>query len=212
MASRIGHVAATAAATALFACALGSIAHAEGYSGPYIGIAAFYGVSNTDASVYRVSAATTTSATIKTEGVSLAGAAGYDWKVGHSGVVGVVSDIALTKPGDSLSYVLTLRARAGVLVTPNTLLYATGGAAFLKSDLSGKLGGYEYSLKSWAPGWTVGAGLEQRVLWGAQPVRIGLEAAYLDFSARRFEVIDRQAKLDTSAWSIGTRLSFELNR
>jgi outer membrane immunogenic protein len=209
---RVNQRVAIAALTTGLNVVVAPLASAEGYSGPYIGIAAFYGASNTDASVYRISSATTTSAKIKTEGISFAGSAGYDWKLSRWGVFGVVSDIGLTKPGDTLSYVLTLRARAGVLVTQDTLIYATGGAAFLKNDVSGKLGTYDYALKDWTAGWTAGAGVEHRVLWGAQPVRIGVEAAYLDFNARRFEVIDRQAKLDTTAWSIGTRLTFELGR
>jgi outer membrane immunogenic protein len=83
--------------------------------------------------------------------------AGYNWMVAPTALVGLEADVAgdffekksvsgipgtrlnLTPPGapfadtasaDSPSYDASVRARFGVLVTPSTLLFATGGVAF----------------------------------------------------------------------------------
>jgi Outer membrane protein beta-barrel domain len=195
--------------TAVALCAAGPAAAQGGYSGPYIGIAAYYGRAAIDATVVRPPDVVR-GGTIE-NGFTGAGTLGYDWKF-NGLVVGVASDIAATKFGDNTGGIATFRGRAGVLVTPATLLYATGGLAYLKNDLSGRLGGNPYSLTGWVPGWVVGGGVEQRYVWGTQPVRLGLEVDYVKINDRHISVPGRDATLETRSWSVGTRLSFELNR
>jgi opacity protein-like surface antigen len=199
-------------ACALATTSLASPVRADGFSGPYIGITGHYGWSKVDAKVERISSPFTATATAREQGPSIGGIAGYDWKLSQSGVVGIASDFTAAKFGSSVSYVSSFRGRVGHLVGNDTLLYATGGLALIKSDLSGHLGGFDYSLTGWVPGWAVGGGIEHRRIWGAHPVRIGAEIMYLDFNPRHFEVPDRRATLNYSGWTIGTRIAFELDR
>jgi outer membrane immunogenic protein len=120
---------------------------------------------------------------------------GYNQKFSSSFVAGIESDIAWTNTDASqtsaivanvlaadvtapttlsteLQWFGTLRARAGVLATPQLLLYATGGLAYANIEVRGseKFGGlgppatvFPYasgSSSDWKAGWTVGGGGE----------------------------------------------------
>ena len=81
-----------------------------------------------------------------------------------------------TTSSSSMDWFATLRARAGFLVTPATLLYATGGLAFADVSASMQVAGSYYSADpagqvAWVSsasggetktGWTLGAGVEHK--------------------------------------------------
>lgn len=90
----------------------------------------------------------------KSEGIFGGAQAGYNWQLSSGLVVGVEADMQASDIGDSQSVELapigfnrtetevekkidwfgTLRARAGFLVTPQWLLYATGGLALRRNQ------------------------------------------------------------------------------
>ncbi len=71
----------------------------------------------------------------------------------------------------------TVRARAGVLVSPNVLLYATGGLAYGEVNSSETIAGSGFSNTDTRVGYTVGAGVEGAIggNWTAK-----LEYLYVD--------------------------------
>jgi len=113
-------------------------------------------------------------------------------------VAGVATPPGPTFGGDTTSVKMlwdaSARARLGYLVTPDLLLYATGGAAFQRIEVFGQCGPYFISahclsntVNFLAPGitqsttlvgWTVGVGLEHH-LWGNWLLRA--EYRYADF-------------------------------
>lgn len=198
--------------TALVAAA--AQAHAEGYSGPYIGAALVHGWAKVDGQVHRLSTGFVQPFSETARGVAFGGFVGYDWKASPHAVFGIVSDIGVTKVGSrsGVSVVGDLRGRLGYLVTPETLLYGTAGIAFLRQNLEGRLGGFQYSISEVKEGFVWGGGVETRRMWGEHPVRLGLELLSYDFNTLAFDVPDRRASLENSAWTLGARLSFELNR
>lgn len=142
--------------------------------------------------------------------------AGFNWQVGPSWVVGVEGDVGFgdhttALPGfraspwagsstfgaDSLSlktgWDASLRGRAGYLLTPSTLLYATGGLAWQHYDVtldcvsascagSGRSPNL-ISNSTTRTGWTLGADIET-ALWGNWLVRA--DYRYADFGAASF--------------------------
>ena len=82
----------------------------------------------------------------------------------------------------------------------------------LRQKLDGRLGGFEYHVSEIKEGFVWGGGIETRRMWGEHPVRLGLEALHYDFNTLTFDVPDRRASLDNSAWTLGARVSFELHR
>lgn len=127
---------------------------------------------------------------------------GYNWQVGNW-IMGVESDLqASGQKGDArycnlggtscavasvdashkLSWFGTARSRIGLLVTPSTLIYGTGGAAYgqIKSDYTLNLSGVPFAsvnFKDLKAGWTAGAGVEFAVAgnWTTK-----LEYLYID--------------------------------
>lgn len=119
------------------------------------------------------------SATLQSSGVLGGGQIGYNYQFAPLWVAGVETDIqgsnirdtvsAATNfgggnAGTQLNYFGTLRGRVGYLVTPNMLLYATGGWAYggTTSSVSGAILGFALSgsFNDTQSGWTVGGGLE----------------------------------------------------
>jgi len=95
------------------------------------------------------------------------------------------SDIAAVLT-QKLNWFGTVRGRAGVLVTPNVLLYGTGGLAYGELEAGGSIAGVTAlgpatvlltNVSSTRTGWTVGAGVEGRIggNWTAR-----LEYLYMD--------------------------------
>jgi outer membrane immunogenic protein len=71
----------------------------------------------------------------------------------------------------------TVRARAGILVTPRVLFYATGGLAYGEVNSSETIGGSSFSASDTRVGYTVGGGIEGAIggNWTAK-----LEYLYVD--------------------------------
>ncbi len=105
---------------------------------------------------------------------------GFNWQVLPAWVVGVESDFdaadiegmanastgfAAASAGTKLDWFGTVRGRAGVLITPQTLLYATGGWAYghtttsANASLTG-VASANISIGTFRNGWTAGAGVE----------------------------------------------------
>lgn len=176
--------------------------------------------------------------------------AGFNWQVAPSWVVGVEGDVGFgdkttALPGfraspwagsstfgvDSLSvkagWDASLRGRAGYLLTPSTLVYATGGLAWQHYDitlvcvsLSCAGNGRSPNLISHSAtrtGWTLGAGIET-ALWGNWLLRA--DYRYADFGTAPFNftrtatagpaltVDNFDAKLRTHTASVGLAYKF----
>ncbi len=82
--------------------------------------------------------------------------------------------------------IATLRARAG-WAHDATLLYVTGGAAFIDTEFSGEVGVETVSDGTWLTGWTVGGGIEH-AFGGGLAGR--LEYLYVDVPGADYELID----------------------
>lgn len=147
------------------------------WTGPYVGVTAGWGwLSDVDSS----------------SGVLLGGTLGWNFQADNF-VFGLEGDISWSRVGgsetaffptipaavsasQSLDWLGTVRARAGALVSPNVLLYATGGLAF---------GGVENTSTVWTPagfglrgsssdtewGWTAGLGIEA-LAWESGSVKL----------------------------------------
>ncbi len=153
--------------------------------------------------------------------------AGYNWQVAPRWVVGIEGDVGFgdqavklagfsSSPAfgfsgdaaDSMSVKTTwdasLRGRIGYLVTPSTLLYATGGAAWQHDEVTSNCLSSTCSETGIAPavvtnsttpavvtnsttraGWTVGGGIET-VLWGNWLARA--EYRYADYGTAPFTI------------------------
>ena len=123
---------------------------------------------------------------------------GYDRKVAPSVVLGAEAGISVTSSdtmtrtsSDSLarinpSYAFDLSARAGYLVTPDTLLYVRGGYENVRAKLTREIRGVTSNDKDNFDGWMVGAGVERSV---ADAVTARLEYRYSDLSGgdRKFD-------------------------
>lgn len=150
-------------------------------------------------------------------GVRVASYAGYNVQVAPTWLVGIEGDVGIAQhtatiagfpftagfftsgiAGDALAvktkWDASVRGRAGVLVTPSTLLYLTGGAAWLHYDVTSDCPGLcQVPLTLLAPitiaasttklGWTVGGGFEWS-LWDRWLARA--EYRYADFGAEAF--------------------------
>ena len=85
-----------------------------------------------------------------------------------AGFDGFPPTVAITQ---SLEWFGTLRGRAGALVTPDTLIYVTGGLAYGQIKTDGIFTGYNvrtiftssFGQTDVRAGWTAGVGLEQRI-------------------------------------------------
>src|SRR5262245_8754467 len=148
-----------------------------------------------------------TSPTLHPDGGIIGIQLGYSWQHG-SWLFGIEADIALVGGEDSSTFagfnvfndrftlatqnsgLGTVRARVGVLASPNSLLYVTGGFAYgptkhtlLQLANAGGVPNLSVSTFRWRTGWTVGAGWE----WMFAPKwSIGLEYLYVDLGTDSF--------------------------
>lgn len=114
-------------------------------------------------------------ASVNTKGGLVGGHAGYNWQFG-SYVVGVEGDFDAADINGSSTFqpdltksvsvktdeLASIRGRAGYIMAPNMLAYATGGAGWGRTRISTSLP-TEDEISQW--GWVAGAGLEYR-FWG----------------------------------------------
>jgi outer membrane immunogenic protein len=115
---------------------------------------------------------------------------GYNWQVNTTWVAGLEADFQWTGEvangsfffpvdgegrtlnaslGSQILWFGTVRGRVGWLYTPDILVYATGGLAYGKVDVSGSFathnpnGGWSFNQSTINTGWTVGGGVEGNV-------------------------------------------------
>jgi outer membrane immunogenic protein len=152
---------------------------------------------------------------------------GLDWQASHWLVVGIEGEVAKLDsdearigipgawstdfgPGENIARIenewdASVRGRAGVLLTPRTLIYSTGGLAILREKVSAACEGgfpvgwcatpHDDSESATVFGWTAGGGIE-RMISPAWAVRG--EYRYSDYGGRAFTLFD-----DLSLESIG---------
>ena len=141
---------------------------------------------------------------------------GYNWQFGERWVAGLEGDWAWAnsaatnsgfsffvgpEPPDSSFSVrsnwdASARARLGYLATPNVLVYATGGAAWLDAEATSRCGAESCFPVSYLPltvshaavrsGWTLGGGVESML--GSHWI-VRAEYRYSDFGSTRGEDI-----------------------
>ena len=92
---------------------------------------------------------------------------GYNWQKPGGWLFGIEGDVGFT---DDVDYLATIRGRLGYAMGP-TLLYATGGAAFIGFDDGSDDSDTE-------TGWVVGGGVEHKF---SQNWSVGLEGLYYNF-------------------------------
>ena len=143
------------------------------------------------------------------------GYAGYNWQVAPAWVVGLEADIGWANNHDTIglipglinlnggtsaevkaSWDASLRARAGYLITPQWLAYATGGVAFQHIEVIATCPGdaavcnpattQSASNSSDRVGWTIGGGLETKL---SQNWLARVEYRYSDFGSYSFTAL-----------------------
>jgi outer membrane immunogenic protein len=113
---------------------------------------------------------------------------GYNWQRNSPLVLGVEGDVNFA---DDVDYLATIRGRLGY-AAGNTLLYATGGVAFLQfNDDDDSL-----------TGWVAGVGLEHKL---RQNVSLGVEALYYNFGDEANGVTFDD---DIDNWTVRARLTY----
>jgi outer membrane immunogenic protein len=101
------------------------------------------------------------------KGFTIGARLGYDWQVGPSFVIGALLDLDAGFIDDSFGigskvkapFLGSLNLRAGFLLTPATLFYATGGYTYADIKVSGIA---PPGVPGSASGWNIGAGIEHR--------------------------------------------------
>lgn len=105
-----------------------------------------------------------------------------------------------------------VRARFGALVTPNTLLYATGGLAIINETVTSGATSVFNPGADWSEryrdmrfGWAVGGGVEHRLngSWNAR-----LDYVYSDYGSQTYGVAERAVHVKTHAHTLALGLSY----
>ncbi len=183
------------------------------WTGFYVGGNIGYSWGRSDSTVSFFDSATgallaSPSASFNMDGIIGGGQIGYNWQSGNW-VWGLEADIqgsgqrgsAVFDCGpacgavpvsetlsEKLDWFGTVRARLGVTVMPTVLLYATGGLAYGEIDSGGSVSDpASFSTSVTRAGWTVGGGIEARIIgnWTAK-----LEYLYMNFGNASGSVAD----------------------
>lgn len=181
------HVLSSVAAVAL-AAGVGTAAHAEPFNGPFVGVQG--GWSQSD-----VGTPSTPLGDVpvgRTNDSVVGGAfAGYDHKIGSRVVIGAEAGVQ-AGADDSIvrnssagritvdpRYSFDLTARAGYLVSDNTLIYARGGYTNARVRTSIDDGAGIRTASSHRDGWLVGGGVERAI---TDNISARVEYRYADLS------------------------------
>jgi outer membrane immunogenic protein len=132
------------------------------------------------------------------------------------GVIGDPSVLAKFEDGQKLEWFASLRGRLGVTVTPDAIAYVTGGLAVGEVMTAGTVFGFDgdgnpvntiVSSHNTQAGWTVGGGIEGRLLgnWTAK-----IEYLYLDLGT--ITTIPAPAVNSTTATAFNSRITDNLLR
>jgi outer membrane immunogenic protein len=147
------------------------------WTGFYIGANGGFGGNNVNYSAMVAGIPASTS--LNSSGFLGGGQAGFNWQVAPLWVIGVETDFdgtdissnasangpfATANAGTKVDWFGTVRGRAGFLVTPNALLYGTGGWAYGHTTTSANATAFgmtaAVSSANTQNGWTAGGGLE----------------------------------------------------
>jgi outer membrane immunogenic protein len=183
----MNHVVTSVAALAL-ATGLGATAHAEPFNGPFVGAQAGWSKDDLGKPSNGLGGVA-----IDRSRDSFSGGvfAGYDQKLSPRVVVGaeagvqfgaddsIVRDTGVTRVTLDPKRSLDFTARAGYLVTDNTLLYARGGYTNARVRTSIEDAGGFRSASDNRDGWLVGGGIERAI---SDNVSARLEYRYSDLS------------------------------
>lgn len=140
--------------------------------------------------------------------------AGYNWQLGRAAVIGLEADLGsgnvggtLRGNGNALSTDLnaigSLRARAGVLVTPALLIYATGGLAW--ADMEFKLAGGSKE-NDMLRGYQLGLGAELKLSqhWTAR-----LEYIHIELDSKAVQLNGISTRIDPDFHTVRAGFSFK---
>lgn len=166
--------------------ALPGVAYAEPFNGPYVGVQA--GLNHDEVGTVATEIG---DLAIDRERDSFVGGAfaGYDFRVASNVVIGAEAGFSFTSSdsitrtsSDSLarinpSYAFDLSARAGYLVTDNTLLYVRGGYDNVRARITRDTRGVVLRDKDTFDGWMIGGGVERLV---TDSITARLEYRYSD--------------------------------
>lgn len=141
------------------------------WSGSYLGLHGGYGWGDLD--TVRTAVGGAGSASLKPDGGYGGFQGGYNWLYAPNALIGIEIDSSfgdlkdrapMTGAGNILESKIedlgTARLRLGYLMTPDTLLYATGGAAYAREKSTSPVAGV--NTKADHLGWTAGAGVEYK--------------------------------------------------
>jgi outer membrane immunogenic protein len=160
------------------------------------------------------------------------GQLGYNYQFANGMVLGIVGDLAWAdlkgsactevtpgrctgKPRDSygigtIKWLATLRAKAGLDVGTNGLLYATGGIAFAgtKAEDTYIDGVNNVTVAATHTGWTLGVGGEYKLM---RNVSFGLEYLYADLGKQSYAFNSAGLGLGLAGTTMGIDASVRLN-
>lgn len=189
-------------ATSLAALLSASAAYADTavngqWDGTYIGIHAGVGFGDTDVTCV-TGCFVPTSTSFDTDGPFIGAQIGLNRQVNDRLVVGLEADISFSDiSGDAffggkaassqVDMFGTARVRAGILVRPNTLLYATGGLAWADWNDTFVPDTTANSFSDIQIGWTIGGGVETML---SDKLSFKVEYLYLDFGDETHQWVD----------------------
>jgi outer membrane immunogenic protein len=135
---------------------------------------------------------------------------GYDWQTNGPWMIGVEADYSFIDDkvsdeaggkGSFSDYIASVRGRLGYALD-RTLLYATGGIAFLglDDDVSGQV------KDDTAVGYAVGAGVDHKL---NDKLSLGLETLYYNFDDN---LKDQPGEAERDFWTVRARLNYHLDR
>ncbi len=109
-----------------------------------------------------------------------------DW--GWAGTVDNDDPVEATEM--KINDIATLRARAGIVFNDDTLFYATGGAAWVRTTFGGEVGDPHGDRpfvddSQWVSGWTIGGGIEHAF---NESLRARLEYLYVSLKDQEYDL------------------------
>ncbi|WP_119268618.1 outer membrane protein [Taklimakanibacter deserti] len=127
--------------------------------------------------------------------------AGFNFELGDGFLLGVEGDWGWAGKIDNddpieatemkIKDIATLRARAGYIFNDDTLFYATGGAAWVRTTFGGEVGDPNNPDRpfiddtQWTSGWTIGGGIEHAF---NEALHARLEYLYIDLNDEEYDL------------------------
>lgn len=138
--------------------------------------------------------------------------AGVNWQAGRL-VLGIEADVGLGQLGGNIATTSgtlerdvqafgSLRARAGMLLTPALLVYATGGLAWANMDMT--LAGETTNFTAY--GYQIGGGAELAI---SDRVALRLEYIYTDLGKDKVEHLGLSNSFDTQSHAVRAGVTFK---